>query len=690
MLTKKELTNQKCTWYMKTSLGRLLIILSLASSWFGLTQAPVWAATYLVTNTADAGPGSLRAAIIEANSQVSSSFVDLRQLNGTIILSSSFPTITGNVSLVGPGANRLTIQAAVNANYRLLINTGFLSLSGLTLSNGQAEFGGAIYNKGSLSVTDCFFTHNLAQGGRGEDDLHYGAEGGGGGGGGGGFGGAIFQESGTLNINNSAFSTNLAQGGNGGNGSGHLGLNRASSGEGGGGAGLGGAIFVKQGNVNINNSTFNQNQARGGDGGENQDSTGGPGYDGGRGGGSNGGAGGHASAAGSTRGQDGGFGGGGGGGVGSVFYPRGGTGGFGGGGGGADLDDPAMYPGGFAAGSGGNWDRVGGGGGSGLGSGVFVYDGAVNIYGTTLARNQNAPGNLSLINYYGAGALGNNGGTIYVYGTATLNLKNSLDATNTNVIISSTSGPDVIGSVQSGGYNLIQNPAGALITGTTTGNLIGLEPLLGTLQNYGGSTPTLALLSGSPAINAGDPSGCRDSQGALLANDQRGMGYSRKVNRRCDIGAYEYQYLEVNTSADTTDNSCDPLNFGLGNKDCTLREALLAANLDQAGTIIFNRPNMIVDVSNPLPEVTAPITIHGNCLVNGPTITINGNSLDSPGLVIKGGVNLVGLRVSGFKRSQIVATSFNKTANKLYCVQTSALSESGNVHKKEKFFLTPD
>ena len=68
--------------------------------------------------------------------------------------------------------------------------------------------------------------------------------------------------------------------------------------------------------------------------------------------------------------------------------------------------------------------------------------------------------------------------------------------------------------------------------------------ILGPLKNNGGPTQTHALLAGSPAIDAGDPSGCRDSQGALLATDQR--GFARHVDgnndgiARCDIGAVEF------------------------------------------------------------------------------------------------------------------------------------------------------
>ncbi len=56
-------------------------------------------------------------------------------------------------------------------------------------------------------------------------------------------------------------------------------------------------------------------------------------------------------------------------------------------------------------------------------------------------------------------------------------------------------------------------------------------------DHNGGPTPTSALPPGSPAIDAGDPLGCRDVDGALLASDQRGF----PRNGRCDIGAFEYR-----------------------------------------------------------------------------------------------------------------------------------------------------
>ena len=69
------------------------------------------------------------------------------------------------------------------------------------------------------------------------------------------------------------------------------------------------------------------------------------------------------------------------------------------------------------------------------------------------------------------------------------------------------------------------------------------DPKLGPLQNNGGPTQTHALLSGSPAIDAGNPSGCRDHLGALITTDQRGAARHFDGNNdgtaRCDMGAVE-------------------------------------------------------------------------------------------------------------------------------------------------------
>jgi len=69
------------------------------------------------------------------------------------------------------------------------------------------------------------------------------------------------------------------------------------------------------------------------------------------------------------------------------------------------------------------------------------------------------------------------------------------------------------------------------------------KPELGKLGNYGGPTQTIPELTGSVTIDAGNPSGCTDSQGHLLTTDQRGFPRPGKYknDKRCDMGAYESQ-----------------------------------------------------------------------------------------------------------------------------------------------------
>jgi hypothetical protein len=115
-----------------------------------------------------------------------------------------------------------------------------------------------------------------------------------------------------------------------------------------------------------------------------------------------------------------------------------------------------------------------------------------------------------------------------------LNMHDTIVAGNAAAVISGyATGPDIYGNLFSSGYNLIGTTQGA--SGFAATDLLGVNPLLGSLQNNGGPTPTMALLSGSPAIDAGDPNFTGP------AYDQRGPGFARVVNGRVDIGAFEVQ-----------------------------------------------------------------------------------------------------------------------------------------------------
>ena len=84
-----------------------------------------------------------------------------------------------------------------------------------------------------------------------------------------------------------------------------------------------------------------------------------------------------------------------------------------------------------------------------------------------------------------------------------------------SIVANDTPGNFVVpaGTVNDGGHNLSSDSSFAL---AGPGSLNHTDPLLGPLANNGGPTPTMALLPGSPAVDAGDPAFC-------LAADQRGV-----------------------------------------------------------------------------------------------------------------------------------------------------------------------
>src|SRR5207244_12433121 len=89
------------------------------------------------------------------------------------------------------------------------------------------------------------------------------------------------------------------------------------------------------------------------------------------------------------------------------------------------------------------------------------------------------------------------------------------------------------------GYNLCGDCCSGFLT--APGDQINTDPMLGPLQDNGGPTFTHALLSGSPAIDSGDPSFDPYAFNPPLLYDQRGDGFARVVNDRIDIGAFEVQ-----------------------------------------------------------------------------------------------------------------------------------------------------
>lgn len=147
------------------------------------------------------------------------------------------------------------------------------------------------------------------------------------------------------------------------------------------------------------------------------------------------------------------------------------------------------------------------------------------------------------------------GGGFYRWGEEPILIRNSIIAGNYEKGVEGSAGetsPDYHQSVESvysaqSGYNLVGKRGGGaeVFTGGTdrVGTIASpLDPRLGPLGSNGGSTQSHLLLAGSPAIDAGNPSGCLGVGDVALTTDQRGfnrMDGNNDGTVRCDIGAFE-------------------------------------------------------------------------------------------------------------------------------------------------------
>jgi len=440
---------------------------------------------------------------------------------GTLTVSNS--TLSGNSAIEGGGIeNRGTLtvsNSTLSGNTALdgggIANYGILTVMGSTLSgNTAARDGGSIANFrfGTLTVSNSTLSDNTA-------GVNYGI----------GEGGGIFNFYGTATVSNSTLSGNTASGSYDNSG--------------------GGGIFNFYGTVTVSNSTLSGNTASGsyrniGGGGilnfsgtmtvsnsTLSDNTGSGNYTYGEGGGGGIANFGRLTVSNSTlsgntaigrdlyRDGDGG-------GIGNFFFGTltvsnstlsGNTasGSYSDGGGIANFGtltvSNSTLSGNTASGS---YDNRGGGG---------IYTSGPNpvmLTNVTLTANRATIG----------------GGGLYVnpFGTPAAVLHNTLIAGNFSGATGTTL-DDVNGSLNpSSNYNLIGDGTGMTgLSDGVNGNQIGtaaapIDPLLGPLQYNGGPTQTMALLPGSPALNAGSPA-------QLGVPDQRGVVRRGGVN----IGAYQ-------------------------------------------------------------------------------------------------------------------------------------------------------
>lgn len=299
------------------------------------------AATITVTSTGDfpsscPGPNcTLRSALGAAGNGTTIDFA----VTGTITLSNTPLTVATNVTIMGPGANVLTVNGGNQFNRVFVVNSGtVVTISGLTITGGSTRTGtssssttagdcdgvgsvcgpvvggndlpiaggAGIYNQGNLTLRKCEVSGNETGGGSNDTNIVNGGNGSNGGVGGtatstpprsGANGGGIYND-GTLIIEESTISNNKTGGGapanaNGGNGTsgGTGGAETITAGNGGHGAGI-----YNAGTLNVNFSTVSGNTTGNGGGAT---ATGGNG--------SNGGTGGKATVTGGNAGDGGGI-----------------------------------------------------------------------------------------------------------------------------------------------------------------------------------------------------------------------------------------------------------------------------------------------------------------------------------------------------------------------------------------------
>jgi parallel beta-helix repeat protein len=200
------------------------------------------------------------------------------------------------------------------------------------------------------------------------------------------------------------------------------------------------------------------------------------------------------------------------------------------------------------------------------GGGVYGGGGSIALTNCTLTGNSAAAGGglytrnslttAALINCTVSGNSASNprftnpfnGGGLYAANFSSISLGNTIVAGNT-ARGTPDIGADQNGTFTSDGNNLIGDPSGNSIWAASdltgaSGNP--LNPLLAPLGAYGGPTQTMALLPGSPAIDAGNsflvPTG--------VTTDQRGLG--RTVGSAVDIGAFESQGFTLTLAAGST------------------------------------------------------------------------------------------------------------------------------------------
>src|SRR5690349_14292416 len=607
-------------------------------SLFGLVTTSAAGSTITVNSTADVtnnadGLCTLREAITAANTNTASGAVagecvagssdgsdtiDLTSLSGSISLATALPDISSDATLTGPGISTLTIQRTTSTfSIFTVSSSATVTISGfaikgdspngfgvvnsgngtLTLANCTVkDFGGGVGNSSSrtLTVSNCVVSGNLNGSGItnsqgtlnvidtevSDNDSH------------GGFGPGIDNLFGTLNVTNSTISGN----------SGHN------------------AVF-NGGTATITNTTISNNQERGLINNGNLTMNGGLVT-----GNQNGGLvlGGFSVVNGVT--------------VANNFNTGGG---FPGGGGifvtGSSAAHNTLIINCVVEN---NTTTLNGGGIRNGGS-------KATIINTTISGNTaNGGGGLDTVDAGLASFLAVNltvtnnragvgGGLLVESGVA--KFKNSIIAGNFNA--NGTSPFDISGAIDaSSSNNLIGVGGSGGLTNGVNNNQVGVaDARLGPLANNGGPTKTHALLSDSPALDAGDncvvdAAHCGEPTLPQLTTDQCGSGFNRSVDgpdanatATVDIGAYEMQ-LPLASLPDTATNEDTQLIVAFNPGDTSTITSITASSSNT--TLV---PNNLAHLQGELAGSTGVVTINPASDLFGTTdITITVNRTGGP------------------------------------------------------------
>jgi predicted outer membrane repeat protein len=173
---------------------------------------------------------------------------------------------------------------------------------------------------------------------------------------------------------------------------------------------------------------------------------------------------------------------------------------------------------------------------------------------------------------------------------------------------------DVDGSIFSQGHNLSNDDGSGFLS--AAGDLINTDPMLGPLQDNGGPTQTMALLPGSPAVDAGDNTGAPDF-------DQRGPGFPRIVGGTIDFGAFEAQigtatHLALSAPAEVASGS--PFDVTV-----TALDAYGHTAAGYLGTVTFSSTDIDPGVMLPSDYTFSPDDLGVHTFVGGFTLVTPGD-----------------------------------------------------------------